>query len=53
MPDKNLSAADKYFNDSFVSSIKFRQRPNLRVFGQNDAKANSGDLDQTAPVGAV
>ena len=38
-----------------VIYLKFKQRPNLRVFRQKDANgiANSEDTDQTAPLGAV
>ena len=39
-----------------VIYLKFKQRrPNLWVFHQKDANgiANSGDPDQTAPLGAV
>ena len=40
----------------YCNLSKFQtKRPNLRVFCQNDVNgiANSEDLDQTAPVGAV
>ena len=38
-----------------VIYLKFKQRPNLKVLPHKDANgiANSGDPDQTAPVGAV
>ena len=35
-----------------VLYLKFKQRPNLKIFCQNgaDGKANSEDPDQTAPI---
>ena len=57
---KNVSDTVKFLNFRTSKNFaiiyqKFKQRPNLRVFYQNDANGitNSEDPDQTAPIGAV
>ena len=52
----NIKFLNFQMSENFaVIYLKFRKRPNLRVFHQKDANeiANSEDPDQTAPLGAA